>query len=260
MNIKIIFIVIMLIITVAVAGFAVFTSLNKKTNEIDSFQKCQDAGYIILESYPLQCKTPEGKTFTQIINPENTDFNEKVTLSAGKHTILPDGLQMTLVGINDSRCPGGAICVWAGEITTQFSVVGGKIYETKEFKLGTVNAKSASLGGYTFTLNDANLRVATFIVNEGDVAPVVPSKPNDAQTGDNTDNNAAPVCYVTGCNGEICSNEKAVASTCFYRQEYVCYQNAKCEKQKNGQCDWTQTKELKTCFSKALSSGQGFAQ
>lgn len=32
--------------------------------EITTFQECADAGYPVMESFPEQCKTPDGKTFT----------------------------------------------------------------------------------------------------------------------------------------------------------------------------------------------------
>jgi len=48
--------------------------------EITNFEECVAAGYPILESYPRQCKTPDGRTFTGEID-ETTDWktyrNEK---------------------------------------------------------------------------------------------------------------------------------------------------------------------------------------
>lgn len=53
-------------------------------------------------------------------------------------------------------------------------------------------------------------------------------------------------CKPTGCSGEICSDQD-MASTCIYREEYACYTPAKCERQGDGKCGWTQTNELKVC-------------
>ena len=41
------------------------TGINLST--ITNFEKCRDAGYPILESYPAQCKTPDGRTFVEVI-------------------------------------------------------------------------------------------------------------------------------------------------------------------------------------------------
>jgi glucose/arabinose dehydrogenase len=54
-------------------------------------------------------------------------------------------------------------------------------------------------------------------------------------------------CVVSGCSGQICS-DKQMVSTCEWREEYACYQTAKCEVQPSGQCGWTQTSELKSCL------------
>jgi len=40
---------------------------NEEISQIDSFEKCANAGFPIMESYPMQCRTPNGKTFTQEI-------------------------------------------------------------------------------------------------------------------------------------------------------------------------------------------------
>ena len=37
---------------------------------VSNFEECAAAGYLILESYPRQCKTPQGKSFTENIGNE----------------------------------------------------------------------------------------------------------------------------------------------------------------------------------------------
>ena len=58
-----------LVAVLLVIGIIISTTLNKQktTLEINNFDDCARAGYPILESYPRQCKTPDGKTFTEII-------------------------------------------------------------------------------------------------------------------------------------------------------------------------------------------------
>ena len=34
-------------------------------DEITSFEECVEAGYPVMESYPRQCRTPDGRTFTE---------------------------------------------------------------------------------------------------------------------------------------------------------------------------------------------------
>ena len=40
------------------------------TNAINSFEDCAEAGYPIRESYPEQCATPDGRTFTNDTNTQ----------------------------------------------------------------------------------------------------------------------------------------------------------------------------------------------
>ncbi|MFA6094842.1 MAG: hypothetical protein WC757_03080 [Candidatus Paceibacterota bacterium] len=55
-------------------------------------------------------------------------------------------------------------------------------------------------------------------------------------------------CFVGGCSAQLCTDQPDMASDCMYREEYVCYQNATCERQFTGQCGWTETTELKACL------------
>lgn len=56
-------------------------------------------------------------------------------------------------------------------------------------------------------------------------------------------------CMATGCSSQVCSDQEVI-TTCEYRSEYECYKRAKCERQANGECGWTQTPELKSCLNR----------
>jgi hypothetical protein len=56
-------------------------------------------------------------------------------------------------------------------------------------------------------------------------------------------------CMKTGCSGQVCSDEEVI-TTCEYRSEYECYKKARCERQANGECGFTQTPELKSCLNR----------
>ena len=60
---------------------------------------------------------------------------------------------------------------------------------------------------------------------------------------------AAKTCKISGCSGEICADTSRV-SACVYRPEYACYRAAKCERQADGKCGFTQTKELQACVNR----------
>ena len=57
-------------------------------------------------------------------------------------------------------------------------------------------------------------------------------------------------CKKTGCSSQICADEDVV-TTCEYRAEYGCYQRAACERQRNGECGFTMTRELSECLRRA---------
>lgn len=59
-------------------------------------------------------------------------------------------------------------------------------------------------------------------------------------------------CEVSGCSSQLCIGPVEAAlgmggSTCEWKEEYICYRGARCERQQNGQCGWTETPELITC-------------
>ena len=60
-------------------------------------------------------------------------------------------------------------------------------------------------------------------------------------------------CYVGGCSGEICSEEEGASSICTWNPEFVCYKDAVCERQADGQCGWTQTEALQECIDNAAT-------
>lgn len=57
-------------------------------------------------------------------------------------------------------------------------------------------------------------------------------------------------CFSTGCSGELCS-DKELVTTCEYREEYNCYNNAICERNDIGECSWRKTMALQECLINA---------
>ncbi len=56
-------------------------------------------------------------------------------------------------------------------------------------------------------------------------------------------------CFVGGCSGQICSDQGGVISTCEFRPEFACFQQATCERQAGGECGFTETPELDHCLA-----------
>ena len=61
-------------------------------------------------------------------------------------------------------------------------------------------------------------------------------------------------CAVAGCSKEICaevSEASGIVSPCVYLPQFACYKSARCERQNDDTCGWTQTPELQTCIAAA---------
>jgi Immunoglobulin-like domain of bacterial spore germination len=43
-----------------------------RTVEVSSFEECKNAGYNVYETYPMQCRTPDGLVFAQVINQDSS--------------------------------------------------------------------------------------------------------------------------------------------------------------------------------------------
>lgn len=56
-------------------------------------------------------------------------------------------------------------------------------------------------------------------------------------------------CVKSGCSGTVCSDEEGLMTTCEWRPEYACYQEAECTRQPDGNCGWTETEVLTACLA-----------
>ena len=116
---------------------------------------------------PIETPVPPITTPTKPTeNPSNspTEFGKLITFKLNDQITFSDGLVVVLKEINDSRCPAGVECFWAGELSGNFSLSGAKLTAIKEIRLGTINNKSVSLEGYIFSLKDATKNSLTIEV------------------------------------------------------------------------------------------------
>ncbi len=64
---KLVYLIIIFIILVIAFGLTLFFFYPRKSKNIASFTDCAQAGYPVLQSYPRQCRTPDGRNFTEAI-------------------------------------------------------------------------------------------------------------------------------------------------------------------------------------------------
>ena len=74
-SMKKIVIAIVVVVFIGVASYWTYQGKSKKEigvrpGEINNFNDCADVGYPIMESYPQQCRIPDGKVFVQYIGNE----------------------------------------------------------------------------------------------------------------------------------------------------------------------------------------------
>lgn len=74
--------------------------------------------------------------------------------------------------------------------------------------------------------------------------------------GPTRDGGAAP-CFRGGCSNQLCSDQPGLGSTCEWRPEYACYQQAACERQPNGTCGHTPSPTLTACVAAETDGGVG---
>ena len=83
----------------------------------------------------------------------------------------------------------------------------------------------------------------------------------DVPQGDLNDGTVLNHCRAAGCSGQLCVSAieaDNIITTCEYRAEYACYKTAKCERQSDGNCGWTQSGALKQCLTSPPSlEGEG---
>lgn len=89
-------VIILGIILVLVGGFYAFNNFIYQQKQapavdpsINTYEKCADAGYPILDSYPEQCVTPDGKRFVRNVpESEKENVTSEITIQ-GKVVCLP---------------------------------------------------------------------------------------------------------------------------------------------------------------------------
>ena len=175
------FFVLTFLLLALLAGATVFilTKQNKaitmEIQTITTFEECVAANNLVIPNNPRECRVQSGQVFIEngsVVNTETPSststyrtFGTPITLKIGDTAAFSDGLSVTVQSINDSRCPVGTQCIWAGEISTALSIwVGDLSSNTSNLTLGTVNNTRRTSGQYLFVLNSATESTVTLTV------------------------------------------------------------------------------------------------
>lgn len=142
----------------------------------------------------------------------------------------------------DSRCPSGVQCFWAGivrvkiEITsetgTTVSIVSlGQAFTTEEKRILLTSVTPDKSSQTQISVGDYRLMFNV-------VPQTIPAVTNSSGK-----------CYVGGCSAQLCTDQLDMVSSCEYTASYACYKTAVCERQVNNRCGWTQTPQLSSCLT-----------
>lgn len=169
----------------------------------------------------------------------------KVNLKVGEMARFADGTIKLLRVFDESRCPTGVTCIWAGTVNIEVETFDGSTTTKQVINLGksikTKNQNISFVSATPYPKQDVSISEKDYVItlDVSKISDTVAQQP------------VAGKCYVGGCSSEICSDRPDAVSTCIYREEFACYKSSKCERQSDGKCGWTQTKELKVCLQTA---------
>ncbi len=233
------------VVLLLIAGASYFFA--PRSPGVTTFEECAKAGNPIMESYPRQCKTPDGKTFREDIGNE-LDKDDLIRISEPRpNATITSPLKVT----------GMARGNWFFEASFPVKLFDGN---GELLTTGIAQAK-----GEWMTTEFVPFEVTlSFTAPATTAGTLVLNKDNPSGLPENEDTLQVPVrfakavmvppvakaCVVSGCSGQICG-EEVMMSTCEYREAYACYKSARCERQTNGACGWTDTSELRTCLNNA---------
>lgn len=187
---------------------------------------------------------PDGNaTSTPVVTKPAVKPYGILVVSLGETVTFSD-FSLKLIKVeSDSRCPANANCVWAGTTTVRGEFVDKTGTTTKVIELG----KTSTFGSVTVTLTEvAPQSITTQTITDTEYRFTLSVQKKSTAT-------TAGKCYIGGCSSEVCSDQKDIASNCIYKEEFMCYKSASCERQSNGSCGWTQTTSLTMCIKDAAS-------
>lgn len=218
-----------------------------EAKSVSNFEECVARGYPVMESYPEQCKTPDGRLFIREID-EPIEETPSPASEIEVYYPQPEQFIESPLQIN-GQVPGNWF--WEGTFSIDLVSGSGEV-------LSTVQATPSQGSDW---MTDEKVTFQAEIVfdstTSGKQGTLVLHKANPSGLPENEETfgiivyfktaQAKDQCIITGCSGQICSDKDQVTD-CAIREEYLCYRSAICERQNTGQCGWTMTEELRQCL------------
>lgn len=230
------YLITLIVVVVAIVGGLSYYK-SSLVSSINSFESCVKAQNPVLESYPRQCRTSDGRSFTEDVSVEQSLIHVTTPLSGSSVT-------------SPLTVKGEARGVWYFEASFPVRLLDES---GKEIAVAPAQAQ-----GDWMTEDFVPFEVTLSFPTTTGFGTLVLQKDNPSGLPEHDDMISIPVvfgtksepssCRVTGCSGQICSDTDVVTN-CLFKEEYACYKKARCERQVSGQCGWTETDEFKSCIS-----------
>jgi hypothetical protein len=255
--------VVVVLCFILLVSFFVVRDVRRVTIAPADFLSCVASGGSILESFPRQCKTETGATFVEdignllekdslirVITPRPNEIVSAPVLIEGVargswffEGSFPVVLE-TATGTVMARGFATALSEWMTESFVPFRA-------TLEYSPATSSPaililKKDNPSG--LPEKDDYLKIpiqlkGTIISQTDKVVKSVATSTSSVS------------CKIGGCSSQLCVDENVDAiTTCEFKAEYACYKNARCERQVQGVCGWTDTPDLRQCLVKASST------
>ena len=214
---------------------------------ITNFLECAEAGNPVMERYPRQCRTADGRLFTEEIENVSDDKSNLIRVSSPQ---LNQEIASPLTITGEARGTWYfeasfpiALVDWDGLIIAEGHAEAQSDWMTEEFvpfkAILTFKAPTYKNYGALILRKDNPSGLP-----EHDDALEIPvlfrDTPKEPPKEVEETGRERGGCMVTGCSGQVCADGDVI-TTCEYKSEYACYEQAVCERQGDGKCGWTLT-------------------
>ena len=223
-------------------------------SDVNSFSECVEAGNPVAESYPRQCRTTDGRSFTEEIKNISDDKSNLIRVSSPQQNeVITSPLTITgeARGTWYFEASFPVVLVdWDGLIIAEGHAEAQSDWMTEEFVpfRAELTFKAPIYKNYgTLILRKDNPSGLPEHDNALEVPVLFRDTPKEPTEEIIETGRERGGCMITGCSGQVCG-ENDVITTCEYRPEYACYEQAVCERQAGGQCGWTLTAAMGRCL------------
>src|SRR3989344_8891167 len=189
-------------VALLIVGVAIWQLKSKeKIQNITSFEECAAAGYPVMESYPEQCRTPNGRTFTRSVAMQE-GWQQQAVNEIGLTLSYPSDLTFRKeIGDNDGNIRTVAFYIEKGDQNNpEYQLYAlyladkeGSAQDLEKAKTGmdTASIKEASIDGYSGTegianANDPKKHYITVVLKDGRLFSVstYPPQPENKELTD----------------------------------------------------------------------------